>query len=81
MAENNFLFAGENQEQLLSQGYVLQSDGGLQMGGVIQQNPQNNFNGVAVNQVRLKRSCISFFQNYFDSSLLAKYIRSVFSLL
>ena len=53
MAENNFLFAPDQQEQL-NQGYIVQP--GLPVntviqGGVIQQNPQNQFNGVVLNQV------------------------------
>ena len=55
MAENNFLFAPDQQEQL-NQGYMVQPGlpvNSVIQGGVIQQNPQNQFNGVVLNQVIL----------------------------
>ena len=55
MAENNFLFAPDQQEQL-NQGYMVQPGlpvNSVIQGGVIQQNPQNQFNGVVLNQVTL----------------------------
>ncbi len=74
MAENNFLFAPDQQEQL-NQGYIVQP--GLQVntviqGGVIQQNPQNQFNGVVLNQVIIGYSFSRYCNLYRSGTFLLR---------
>ena len=74
MAENNFLFAPDQQEQL-NQGYIVQP--GLPVntviqGGVIQQNPQNEFNGVVLNQVIIGYSFSRYCNLYRSETFLQR---------